>query len=122
MIVERMNTTIIFFCLIFATSLAIGQVLFKLSADHVVGHLERSLIYALASPWLLAAGCVYFFTAGLWVYILTRVPLTLAYPFSLLGSALVPILAYIVFGEQLSAKAIFGMLLVLVGLSIMYVL
>ena len=107
-------------CLLFGLSLAVGQMLFKLTANSIVSRLDFSLFHALLSPWLFAALCLYAGTTALWVFILTRLPLTVAYPFSLLGSALVPVLAFAFLGEQMPLKSIFGLFLVLAGLSVMY--
>jgi multidrug transporter EmrE-like cation transporter len=47
--------------------------------------------------------------------VLTRIPLSAAYPFSILGSALVPILAWMLFGEQVTMQATLGFAIMLLG-------
>lgn len=103
-------------CCAFAAMLAVGQVMFKFAASDIQVQLKKSLWAALSSPWLVAAMFLYLTTAALWVWILTQVPLSRAYPFSLLGAALVPMLAHFIFGESLSPTFLVGIALVLTGL------
>ncbi|KKC34562.1 hypothetical protein WH91_02195 [Devosia psychrophila] len=103
-------------CCFFAALLAVGQVLFKFAASDIQGKIGQPLWAMALSPWLMAALLLYLLTAGMWIWVLTQIPLSRAYPFSLLGAALVPILAYFVFGEALSPKFGVGIGLVLVGL------
>jgi drug/metabolite transporter (DMT)-like permease len=96
-----------------------GQILFKLAAEDIKPRLAAgSFVQAALSPWLLGAVILYAATTVLWIYILTRAPLSLAYPFSLLGAALVPALAGLLFGEAVTWKYLAGLLLVLVGLFV----
>ncbi|WP_367178662.1 EamA family transporter [Devosia sp.] len=96
--------------------LAGGQIMFKFASADVQVQIKRSLWAALLSPWLLAALFLYLVTAGLWIWILTKVPLSRAYPFSMLGAALVPVLAHYIFGETLPPTFLIGIALVLAGL------
>lgn len=102
-------------CVLFGLLLAAGQLLFKLAANGMDG-----LWSAATSPALMAALALYAATTALWVFILTRLPLSTAYPFSLLGAALVPLLAHFVFGEVISTKIVIGMVFVIFGLFVMY--
>src|SRR3954468_22501181 len=87
------------FCCIFGVALATGQLMFKFAAaDISAAAVWRA---ALFSPWLVGALALYGLTTALWIFILTQMPLSKAYPFSLLGSAIVPILAYLVLSEAL---------------------
>nr|QQZ49918.1 EamA family transporter [Phenylobacterium glaciei] len=57
----------------------------------------------------------YGLTALVWFYILTRTPLSTAYAFSILGSALVPVMAWVIFKEPASWKFAVGYGLMLAG-------
>jgi len=113
-----MSLPLILSCLVFAAALGGGQVLFKLAAGDVQARLASSWLDAALSPWLIAALLLYAASTGLWLYILAQVPLTRAYPFVLLGAALVPLLARFTLGESLPLHYILGMAVVLVGLAI----
>ena len=60
----------------------------------------------------------YGLTAFFWFYILTRVPLSLAYAFSIVGSGLVPLVAWLVFKEPLDWRFAAGYLLMLTGFAV----
>jgi len=110
-----MTPALLSLCIGFGVSLAIGQVLFKAAAAAI----DPSAGIFFTSPLLMALG-IYAATTVVWVYILTRLPLNVAYPFSLLGSALVPIFAHYCFDEIIGMKTIVGMALVLLGLVVIY--
>ncbi len=113
-----MSLPLILSCLVFAASLGGGQVLFKLAAGDVQARLAIGWLEAALSPWLIAALLLYAASTALWLYILAQVPLTRAYPFVLLGAALVPLLARLTLAESLPAHYIFGMVVVIVGVAI----
>ncbi|HEY9217415.1 MAG TPA: EamA family transporter [Phenylobacterium sp.] len=106
-------------CLAFAAMLPVGQVLFKL-ASLQDGKLDGGLPVRLVQNLpLVAAFAWYGLSAVLWVAILRRTPLSAAYPFSLLGSAFVPPIAWLVFGEPLTWTMVGGYLLMLGGLVLL---
>ena len=102
-------------CLAFALALPAGQVLFKLGAEQT-RRIDGGVIakVALNLP-LMGAFAWYGLTSLLWVYILTRAPLSQVYPFSILGAALTPILAVLLFRESLPAQAWLGYAVMLAG-------
>ena len=67
---------------------------------------------------LIGAFAWYGLTALFWFYILTRVPLSLAYAFSIVGSGLVPLVAWLVFKEPLDWRFPLGYLLMLTGFAV----
>jgi len=99
--------------IIFALSLAAGQVLFKKTAD--TWSAAGTGIMGIVSPWLFAALALYGAATLLWIYILRSAPLSQAYVFSLLGSAIVPVAGFVIFKEPLSLRYAIGASLVLVG-------
>ena len=105
-------------CVAFAVSLALGQVMLKAAADHIVRLYDGQSIWNLASWQLFAAVGLYAASMSLWIYILTRLPLTVAYPFTLAGSALVIVVAHYAFGETMTMKQIAGLALVFLGLIV----
>ena len=102
-------------CAGFALALPAGQVMFKYAAlRHTT--MEGPLLLRLATnPTLIGAFAWYGATALFWFYILTRVPLSAAYAFSILGSGLVPVLAWLIFKEQLTWHFAVGYALMLGG-------
>ena len=105
----------ILLCLGFSLALPIGQTLFKWAAVYSE-RLSGPLVVRLATNWpLIAAFAWYGLTALFWFYILTRVHLSTAYAFSIIGSGLVPLMAWLVFKEQLGWQFAAGYVLMLCG-------
>jgi len=102
-------------CAGFSLALPIGQTLFKFAAVNNA-RLTGPLIVRLATNLpLVGAFAWYGLTALFWFYILTRVPLSTAYVFSILGSGLVPLIAWLVFKEPIGWRFAAGYALMLVG-------
>lgn len=117
----KMTPKIIISCIIFALSLGVGQLFFKLAAEDVKLKLSSSFMGAIFSHWLIIALVIYAFSTILWIWILMQTQLSKAYPFALLGAAFVPILAKIFIGESISSYYIAGILLILIGLYVIQI-
>lgn len=103
-------------CSVFAVALPLGQMLFKWGAVYDARLSGPFLARVLVNVPLIGAFAWYGLTALLWFYVLTRVPLSVAYAFSLVGSVLVPLAGWLVFKEQASWTMAVGYLLMLAGL------
>jgi drug/metabolite transporter (DMT)-like permease len=105
-------------CSVFAVALPIGQAMFKWAAIYNT-RLEGPFLVRAIQNWpLLGAFAWYGMTALFWFFVLTRVPLSSAYLFSLVGSALVPVIAWVVFKEPFSWGMLAGYALMLMGLTL----
>lgn len=100
----------------YAAMVPVGQLLFKLaSLRH--GELEGPILWRLLGNLPLAGAFAWYgVSAVLWLAILKRTPLSVAYPAAIVGAALVPPLAWAAFGEPLSWTLAGGYLLMLAGL------
>jgi drug/metabolite transporter (DMT)-like permease len=106
---------------LFAVSLACGQVLFKAAAQSVKGPMGVDLRTALqlaTNSYLLLGLVIYGAATVLWIYLLRDLELSRAYPVVALAFVLVPLLGTFVFGEQLSVRLIAGIAVVILGLAI----
>ncbi len=112
-----MNALYLALCLIFSFALAAGQLLFKLAAEQFGGGITLG---ALLSPYLIGALALYAATTVLWIFILQKLPLSTAYPFSLLGAVLVLGMAMLVLKEPVTARQIIGVAVVLGGMAVIY--
>jgi drug/metabolite transporter (DMT)-like permease len=102
-------------CSVFAVALPIGQVMFKWASIYHA-KLEGPFVLRVIQNWpLIGAFAWYAVTALFWFYVLTRVPLSSAYIFSLVGSALVPIAAWLIFKEAFTWQMALGYALILAG-------
>ena len=103
-------------CSVFAVALPLGQMLFKWGAVYDKQLTGPFLLRVAQNFPLMGAFAWYAVTALLWFYVLTRVPLSLAYGFSLIGSCLVPLAGWLVFKEQANWGMALGYLLMVAGL------
>jgi drug/metabolite transporter (DMT)-like permease len=102
-------------CSVFAVVLPLGQVLFKWGAVYHSRLSGPFLLRVIQNGTLIGAFAWYGLTALFWFYILTRVPLSTAYAFSIVGSGLVPLVAWVVFKEPLGWRFVVGYALMLAG-------
>jgi len=96
-----------------------GQVLFKMAAlrsPDAAGGIGERLLGLLFNVYFIAAVVLYAGFAILWVWILTFIPLSRAYPFIALAFALTPLLGGLLFGDIVSMRLVAGVLLILCGL------
>lgn len=96
--------------------LAIGQLLFKLSAIRL--NAAGQYLSWSAAGTLASAVVLYGITSIVWVWVLQRMELGRAYPFMALAFVLVPIGSYFAFGEQFSPRYFIGICLIMVGIAV----
>ena len=97
-------------------SIAIGQVLFKLSAASL--HRSRSIFDINTMVLLVAAFALYGVTTLAWVWVLQRMDLGRAYPLTALAFVLVPIGGYLFLGERFGLQYLFGVALIVAGIIV----
>ena len=99
--------------------IAVGQVLFKSAAGQwrVQGWSWVSL-RTLFSPSLVLALFIYATATVLWVFALRSIPLSVAYPLFALTFVVVPLLAFALQGEPLSARTFVGAAIIIVGVLV----
>ena len=115
------HMTIINFLLILANTLILvsGQFLWKF------GLMEREtsfksiqdIISLFFSPYILSGLSLYGVATVLWLFILTKVPLSVAYPVQSLAYIFALFGAYFIFNEPLTAAKIVGVLFIMLGVS-----
>lgn len=99
--------------------LSAGQMLFRESARALAGaSLLRFFATLLASPHFWTALVVYGVATFLWVFVLSRVPLSRAIPFVALTFIIVPALDALFFGVRLPPLYWVGVALVAAGVSL----
>jgi drug/metabolite transporter (DMT)-like permease len=112
---ERMIDTVTL-CL-FVALLSGGQLLFKqLGLILSESRGTASIFWIMLNPIFIGAMVLYGGATLLWIWILSRVPLSRAYPWVALGAVIVPLLSSMIFGEQTAPRFWIGVLFVVVGL------
>ncbi|WP_238587221.1 4-amino-4-deoxy-L-arabinose-phospho-UDP flippase [Cupriavidus sp. IDO] len=99
--------------LLCAIGLALGQILFKMSAN--ASQTGGSFFSAKPLATLFAAMLLYGLTSIVWVWVLQRIQLGKVYPLMALAFVLVPIGSYFVFCERFQTQYIFGVVFILIG-------
>jgi drug/metabolite transporter (DMT)-like permease len=100
----------------FTLSLAAGQILFKKTALTMSGlQPMEGLRVVLLQPLLYVALALYGFTTCLWIWLLSRIPLTQAHPFMAASIIVVPILSVFLLGERVTFVFWIGAVFVTLG-------
>lgn len=101
------------FCVL---GLAIGQILFKVSATALTK--SGSFFAPKTVATLFAAMCLYGITSVTWVWVLQKIDLGRVYPLMALAFVLVPLGSHIVFGERFQTQYFTGVAMIMVGIII----
>ena len=95
---------------------ALAQALIKAGAEGLEGiSVYNTLVAAFAEPMTILGICFYGISSALWLVVLSRVPLSAAYPFGALSYVLVVFLASIS-GEAITAERWLGVALIITGI------
>ena len=106
----------LYYYLLFLSSAtaAAGQLLFKQGAS------GRAGLEIIKSPVLWAGGACYFISTVLWIYALSKVDLSIVYPFTALTFVMVFILCFLILGEPATPMKLLGIFLILGGFLVMF--
>jgi drug/metabolite transporter (DMT)-like permease len=107
---------------VYSLALSLGQVLFKFAAPLAADARGLDLLLRLArSPAFVGAAALYAALTVYWTWLLSRVPLSRAYPFIALCFVFVPLFARLFFGERILASYLVGVALIVAGLGVITV-
>lgn len=99
--------------------LALGQALFKGAGLAIRGRPPAEMAWTLATlPIFYLSLAIYGVATLLWIFVLSRVPLSQAYPWVAAGIVIVPLLGYFFFDEQITWTYWAGMALIIAGLAL----
>lgn len=105
--------------LAYAIAISIGNLLFNQAAIELQAEpIGRGIVLAFSQPAFYLAALLFLMATVLWVWILSRVTLSLAYPFLALPIIIVPALASYFFGDVQTARYWLGAALVAVGVVV----
>ena len=108
-----------FYLFLNAVALAAGQLLFKSTAVQVKGLPLAAMLRGIALvPSFYAACVLYAIATVLWVWILTKVSLSTAYPFVGLSFIIVALVSWLFLGETPTLRGCIGMLMVAAGVAL----
>lgn len=72
-------------------------------------------IKIITSPWIILGIVIYIISVVTWLMVLSRTPVSIAYPLSSLGYITSAIAAYYLLSENLTPLRIIGIIIILVG-------
>ena len=107
-----------FLCLLNTALLATGQILFKCGSNGKVLNSVEAIIRLIFSPVILLALCLYGGTTVLWMYILSRTPMSHAYPIQALAFPVVLLISGVLFNEQVTLTKWIGIVIIILGVTI----
>lgn len=100
---------------------ALAQLLMKAGSERISGlsfswaNVLPMSLQVMSSPHIILGLIFYVVSVLIWIGVLSRVDVSVAYPILSLGYVVTAIVAYYWFGETLSASRIGGIALILVG-------
>jgi len=102
---------------------ALAQVVLKAGmsgapAPAIVGPVDK-IAASLQQPMVWAGLFVYFMSALVWLLVLARIPVSLAYPFVGLGFVVTMVIARFALGEPFTVSKVLGTLLIAGGIAVM---
>lgn len=107
---------IYFVALLCVIGIAVGQILFKLSASEM--HKTGSIFSSGVLVILFFAFSLYGITTIAWVWVLQKIELGKAYPIMALAFVIVPIGSYMFLGERFTHQYFIGVTLIAVGIVV----
>lgn len=99
---------------------ASAQIAFKFGATHsvapeVAGNLLQTFTSMIMNPWVLGGLFMYGLSAALWLLVLARTDVSVAYPFVGLGFIVTLAAGALLLGEQVTLVRVAGTVLVAIG-------
>ncbi len=98
-----------------------AQLLLKAGMGRI-GHFDFTLANAIpigmkvmANPPILTGLCMYVFSVGVWLLVLSRVQVSFAYPMLSIGYIVNALAAYYFFGEPLTSVRMLGIFIIISG-------
>ncbi len=110
-----MNYVLIFINIVL---LVAGQTLWKIGIAGRPLHGIKGAVLALFSPWVMAGIVLYVIATVVWIYLLSKLPLSLLYPLQSLAYVAAVVVAVFIFKEQVSVTRWVGVLVILLGAAL----
>ena len=103
-----------------------GQLLFKKTAVTLLEFnyklktfvIHEFIINLIKIPYFFIAILIYASATFFWLFILQKIPLSLAYPFTAMAMVIIPILSMLLFNEKLDINYWFGACLIVLGILV----
>ena len=110
----------VFVMIIMSTLLSVtAQLILKTGMnDYGSISLGLDIIRAVFHPLVFVGLITYFFSAVLWIMVLSKVEVSYAYPFAALGYVIVTFLGWLLLNESVNALRIIGVIIIITGVYV----
>lgn len=105
-------------CLLNTLMMVIGQILFKIGSRGKALNSVSSILKMLFSPVIILALFVYAVTTVLWLFILSKVDISFAYPIQALAFPIVLIVSAWIFHEIIPLNRWVGVVIIFIGICV----
>jgi drug/metabolite transporter (DMT)-like permease len=95
--------------------LVTGQMLWKVSVSGVTSWNLSTAISTVFSPYFIGGGILYVVATGLWLIILSKMPLSVAYPMQSVCYIVGSVAAFFIFKEHINVTQWMGMIVIMLG-------
>ena len=103
----------------FPAIMSVGQIMFREAAVNFSGKPVKELLFGiLRTPLFHGALTFYAFATVLWVWLLSRYPIALAYPIAVLAVVITPLIDRFFFHQQLPSTYWPGIALIIAGVIV----
>ncbi len=104
----------------YSVFMSLGQIAFKYISFNLLPATSTmdAVVRMLSSVGFWAIGALYGLSMVYWIWLLSQVPLSLAYPFASLAMIIVPVLSWLLFSEPLTIRYFMGVLLIMAGIAL----
>lgn len=92
-----------------------GQMLWKAGMSQIGEITLGSIWQVVKSPYIIGGGIIYVFATGLWLFILSRMPFSIAYPFQSLAYVIGVVIGYFIFKEVVTPTQWIGAVIIVFG-------
>ena len=93
-------------------------VLTKLNVKLNIFNIFDFFLSLIKIPYFFIAIIIYAIATLFWLFILQKIPLSLAYPFTALAMVIIPVLSMIIYQEKLDINYWFGASLIVLGILV----
>lgn len=107
----------LFLCILNMLLMSLGQLLFRAGCKGKILDSLQSMLHLIFSPIILLALLIYAGSTVLWMYILSKVEMSYAYPIQSLAVPLVVVISCFIFKEPVPISRWIGLVIVIIGLN-----
>jgi drug/metabolite transporter (DMT)-like permease len=92
-----------------------GQLLWKTGVSTIDNWSLKTFVLIAKSPYIMSGLLLYGIATIIWLYVISKIPFSIAYPFQSLSYAMGVVVAYFIFKENIDLSQWIGVLVIIVG-------